>query len=751
MPVVDSSSRVSSVRPEADGQVVTSAARSEQPDLLSGLLAIESAHAPVRVAQVNEIPTSQPTPAASIKPFSNASSSLNIISVEPLVSAQRNTPAAVAARRVSESQVVNTETAKPILSPMAVLQRAPAAEVAAETQRSPVNDVFEPVLTPVPANRLHETPSHNVVMQPGSADQTPEIASRQFVPTPAASELPPPIAVAPEPTIAIIQPVPVVEPRMNPTLQPIAPERSVVVAIRPQPQPAQPPVQSTAAPHHQYSLAPPAQIEAPVPAPPSRDAQTAMSPPALGASKPNLPISEDAYRLELTPVDQWIDSSTANPSAPAQPPVTTFVIAGVRRPESMAPPATTRAGIQVMPEANATIPNTLAPGQMMDTNGLSFASLPSITASLERDGCSPLGCPYLPGQSGAEYACGVDCGRYGAPCNSTWSDSQCIPWSLFGPGEYVGPARPAHTAAYYLRVNDLITLTFITSRKKEAERYRLGPGDRLKVEWLRAAGNNDAVLDREVMVQPDGTIPMPLVGDIIVAGKTVADLRTEMVESFGRFQRDPQITVTPLDVNQAHREILNAVSTSLGSNGQSQQLRVTPEGTIQAPGLGSVYVQGLTLEELRSELEARYAATFGAGLLISPALTERATSYVFVGGEVRTPNRYVLEGPTTVMQAIAMSGGWNIGGNLRQVVVFRRDENWCLKAIKIDVRAPLYGNDPCPANDVWLRDNDLVIVPKSKILCATDVIDLYFTRGVYAVFPISYVHSFSNGSPAFIP
>ncbi len=164
------------------------------------------------------------------------------------------------------------------------------------------------------------------------------------------------------------------------------------------------------------------------------------------------------------------------------------------------------------------------------------------------------------------------------------------------------------------------------------------------------------------------------------------------------------------------------------------------------PGLGSVYVQGLTLEELREELEARYKASFGAGLMISPALTQRATSYVFVGGEVKSPNRYTLEGPTTVMQAITMAGGWNIGGNVRQIVIFRRDENWCLKAIKIDVRAPLYGADPCPVNDVWLRDNDLVIIPKTKVLCATDVINLYFTRGVYAVFPVTFFQDLSRGT-----
>ena len=142
----------------------------------------------------------------------------------------------------------------------------------------------------------------------------------------------------------------------------------------------------------------------------------------------------------------------------------------------------------------------------------------------------------------------------------------------------------------------------------------------------------------------------------------------------------------------------------------------------------------------------RYAAVYGPGLAVSPALTQRATSYVFVGGEVKEPGRFTLEGPTTVMQAIALAHGWNNGGNVRQVVIFRRDENWCLKATKIDIRAPLYGKSPCPANDVWLRDNDLVIVPKSNILCATDVIELYFTRGVYAVFPINYVYDFSKNS-----
>ncbi len=344
------------------------------------------------------------------------------------------------------------------------------------------------------------------------------------------------------------------------------------------------------------------------------------------------------------------------------------------------------------------------------------------------------------------YVYGVSCGEGGKPCGSKWSNAHCIPWSLFGPGEYVGPSRSEHVSTYYLRVNDLITLTFIESRRKSGEHYRIGVGDRLQLEWLEEGPGPKTGLNREVLVQPDGTVSLPMLGDIAAAGKTIAEFQDEVVKGYSKYQREPQITVSPILVNVAIHDLLLAVTPKSSASGQTQDLKVTPEGTIQAAGIGSVYVQGLSLDELRSELEARYRAVYGPGLAISPALTQRATSYVFVGGEVKVPGRYTLEGPTTIMQAITLAGSWNNGGNIRQVVVFRRDENWCLKATKVDIRAPLYGKTPCPCNDLWLRDNDLVLVPKSNILCATDVINLYFTRGVYAAFPINYIYDFSRNS-----
>lgn len=486
---------------------------------------------------------------------------------------------------------------------------------------------------------------------------------------------------------------------------------------------------------------------------------TAPASPVVGTPHASAPAQASEFRvvgvIGSDPLVPRQEPLIGQPAAQDRPVPATFIPTAIEPTDNptalplgdntVAPPIATGAytpPASSIPVAPAALTDAI-PGAMPMAGSLAMAQSDiynSATRALNG------GCPYNPGDSGTPSVCGVDCGGPAASRCATWEDSRCIPWALLGPGEYVGPARPEHLSTYYLRVNDLVTLTYITSRRKEAERYRIGCGDRLQIEWLQAPSTTDPKLDREVIVQPDGTISLPLVGDVIAAGKTVKDLREEIVKGYGRFQRDPQITVTPMEVNTAIQDILNAVTSVSGSNGQTQALRVTPEGTIQAPALGSVLVQGLTLEEARAELEARYTAKFGPGLLVSPSLTERAASFVFVGGEVQAPGRYALEGPTTVMQAIALAGGWNNGGNLRQVVVFRRDENWCLKATKIDIRAPLYGQDPCPTNDVWLRDNDLVIVPKTKILCATDVINLYFTRGVYAAFPISYVYSFSTGS-----
>lgn len=73
--------------------------------------------------------------------------------------------------------------------------------------------------------------------------------------------------------------------------------------------------------------------------------------------------------------------------------------------------------------------------------------------------------------------------------------------------------------------------------------YIVQPGDKLQVSvW------NEPELEREVLVAPDGGIAFPLVGEMSVIGKSIAEVRQEFSERLGRYIAEPIVTVTVSEV-----------------------------------------------------------------------------------------------------------------------------------------------------------------------------------------------------------
>lgn len=73
--------------------------------------------------------------------------------------------------------------------------------------------------------------------------------------------------------------------------------------------------------------------------------------------------------------------------------------------------------------------------------------------------------------------------------------------------------------------------------------YRLGPEDGLEISVWK-----DETLKSTALVRPDGGISFPLVGDLQVAGKTAAEVRTEIVSRLARFVPDAEVTVSVVRV-----------------------------------------------------------------------------------------------------------------------------------------------------------------------------------------------------------
>ena len=68
--------------------------------------------------------------------------------------------------------------------------------------------------------------------------------------------------------------------------------------------------------------------------------------------------------------------------------------------------------------------------------------------------------------------------------------------------------------------------------------YRLGPGDKLRVEVYK-----DPQLSQSLQVRPDGKITLPLVGDLQASGLTPLELRDRITESLREYVTNPVVTV----------------------------------------------------------------------------------------------------------------------------------------------------------------------------------------------------------------
>ncbi len=102
--------------------------------------------------------------------------------------------------------------------------------------------------------------------------------------------------------------------------------------------------------------------------------------------------------------------------------------------------------------------------------------------------------------------------------------------------------RQCHLLACFLLIGLLAILgqsTAGAASGTQAPLYLIGPGDTLEITVWR-----QAELSTSVTVRPDGRISVPLVEDLMAAGKTTRDLASDLTERLSVYVRDPMVTVT---------------------------------------------------------------------------------------------------------------------------------------------------------------------------------------------------------------
>src|SRR5215470_10761749 len=138
------------------------------------------------------------------------------------------------------------------------------------------------------------------------------------------------------------------------------------------------------------------------------------------------------------------------------------------------------------------------------------------------------------------------------------------------------------------------------------EEYRVGPGDKLRIEVYK-----DQQLSQSVQVRPDGKITLPLLGDLDATDRTPLELRETIAKSLKEYITNPTVTVI---------------------------------------------------------------------------VVEALASKVYVMGEVTHPGTMELHGPTTILQALAMAGGFKEFANTKDVKVLRPKSGNSMETLRFNYK-----------------------------------------------------------------
>jgi polysaccharide export outer membrane protein len=154
-----------------------------------------------------------------------------------------------------------------------------------------------------------------------------------------------------------------------------------------------------------------------------------------------------------------------------------------------------------------------------------------------------------------------------------------------------------------------------------------------------------------------------------------------------------------------------------GEEKLSGRIRIDNDGSFPFEYLGRVKAEGMT----PAQIEAYLTKALGDGYLRTPQVSVEVVEYrsknVFVTGEVRSPNKYALQGNSTLMDALTLAGSiTQNAGNWVQITHARQGVEVLgpSASVEYDQRVNLRDIQTGKAQNIKLRDGDTIFVPRAE-------------------------------------
>lgn len=144
----------------------------------------------------------------------------------------------------------------------------------------------------------------------------------------------------------------------------------------------------------------------------------------------------------------------------------------------------------------------------------------------------------------------------------------------------------------------------------------------------------------------------------------------------------------------------------------SRQVVIRPDGLISLPLIGDVKASGLTANQLAERI-AKLLKEFKENPAVSVTVKEINSYFVYVLGEVGKPGKYQLKSYTTVLQAIAMAGGFTIFASKNKIQVVRNMSNGDMQPheVRIPISYKELVSGSSEVGNIFLKSGDILVVP----------------------------------------
>jgi len=278
-------------------------------------------------------------------------------------------------------------------------------------------------------------------------------------------------------------------------------------------------------------------------------------------------------------------------------------------------------------------------------------------------------------------------------------------------------------------MNERIMMSAISSRRTSSRDYKIGPQDLLEISVFEVEK-----LNKTARVSSQGNINLPLIGILKVKGLTVDELEKEIRSLLAdKYLKDPQVTVLIKEYRNQRISVMGAVKnpnvfevtgpkTTLDMLAMAGGLRedagqllflLRPPKVEEETSRGEKGLNGQKPETYVIDLEGLLVEgnlNLNLLLLHGDVINIPVAGKVFVGGQVKSPGGFMKGKKMTLSQAIILAGGLNFEANGSETKVIRYAEKGTDKEILIfNVYAVQKGKE----EDLYLRENDIIIVPRS--------------------------------------